>query len=270
MKNKAIILLAFILLWSFVFVTPKVSLAQNFTGVYGMDQDMVEDDINEDDYDESLDPLLQDLNQDVLPASNLDQLYYQGDLAQYTLGKEDVIEIKVLRHPEVSGTYIVNSEGSIQYEFVGDINIEGLKKDELKDLLIGRLSTYILNPDVQIKIVGYNSKIIYVIGEVARPGKIIMQGDSITVREALIQAGLPLLTGKLSKARLITPSETGHADSKKVNVHKLLYKGDLRENLVMGPGDTLYIPATAMTKTMRAIQPVAAPISAGRAVTTGY
>jgi len=127
---------------------------------------------------------------------------------------------------------------------------------------------------VTVQITGYNSKIVYVIGEVGNPGKIFMRGDTITVREALVQAGLPLLSAKAAQSRLITPSDTGKVERKIVNIHKLLYEGDLRENLVMKPGDTLYVPPTLMAKTLRAIQPVAAPIgtaaSTGRTLTTGF
>jgi len=189
-------------------------------------------------------------------------LNYSEESSNYTLGKEDIIEISVLRHLEVSGEYIINSEGKIQYEFIGDIKIEGLRKDEVKTLLTERLSEYIISPDVTIKIIGYYSKIVYVVGEVARPGKVYMRGDTITTREALVLAGLPLLTGKIKHSRLITPSDTGKVERKMVNVHKLLYEGDLRENLVMKPGDTLYIPPTFMAKALRVIQPVTAPISA--------
>lgn len=198
---------------------------------------------------------------------------YSEESSNYTLGKEDVIEILVLRHPEVSGQFIINSEGKIQYEFIGDIKVEGLKKGAVKELLTNRLSEYIISPDVTVKIIGYNSKIVYVIGEVRAPGKIYMRGDTITVREALVQAGLPLLTGKISQSRLITPSDTGKVEKKMVNIQKLLYEGDLRENLIMNPGDTLYVPPTMMTKAMRVIQPVAAPInsasSTGRRIYTG-
>ena len=196
------------------------------------------------------------------------------EISHYTLGKTDVLEITVLRHPEVSGQFIINNEGNIQYEFVGDIRVEGSTKDEAKTIIVERLSTFIISPEVTVKIVGYNSKIVYVIGEVGRPGKIFMRGDTITVREALVQAALPLLSGKIAKTRLITPSDDGHPKTRKVDVNKLLFKGDLRENLVMEPGDTLYIPPTILAKAMRVIQPVAAPISTtattGRRVMTGF
>lgn len=193
----------------------------------------------------------------------------------YTLGAEDVINITILRHPEVSGEFIITKNGAIQYEFVGDIQVAGLTKDEVAELLKEKLSKFIITPDVTVKIVGYNSKVVYVIGEVGNPGKIYMRGDTITVREALIQAGLPLLSAKLTKTMLITPSDSGHTDQIMVDLDKLLYKGDLRENFEMKPGDTLYLPPTFFAKALRVIQPVAAPIGTaagtGRTVTgTGF
>ena len=70
------------------------------------------------------------------------------EFSHYTLGKEDVIEIMVLRHPEVSGEYIINKEGKIQYEFVGDVKIEGMKKEDVRKLLVKLLSEYIISPSV--------------------------------------------------------------------------------------------------------------------------
>ena len=195
-------------------------------------------------------------------------------LSTYTLGAQDVIEVSVLRHPEVSGQYLINNEGNIQFEFVGDVNVEGKTKDEVKEVLTGLLTEYIIAPEVTVKVVGYNSKIVYVIGEVARPGKIFMRGDTITVREALMQAGLPLLTAATKKGKVFTPAETGDVKQKNVNVYTLLYEGDLRENIVLKPGDTLYVPATIMAKTMRVINPIAQPIGtvsgAGRTVMSPF
>ena len=101
-----------------------------------------------------------------------------------------------------------------------------------------------------------------------------MEGDTMTVHEALVEAGLPLLSAKTNAGRVITPSNSGTPLIRKVNVEKLLYQGDLRENLVMQPGDTLYVPPTFLAKTMRVIQPVAQPIGTaagtGRTVMTGF
>ncbi|MBP9853813.1 MAG: polysaccharide biosynthesis/export family protein [Candidatus Omnitrophica bacterium] len=193
--------------------------------------------------------------------------------SRYTLGTNDIIDVAVLRHPEVSGQYMINNEGSIQYEFLGDVVVTGKTKDEVADELKIKLAEFIIDPEVTVKITGYNSKVVYVIGEVGSPGKIFMRGDTITIREALLLAGLPLLTAKVEKTKLFTPSTKGAPRQKNINLDRLLYKGDLRQNLVMKPGDTLFVPPTFMTKVMRVIQPVANPITtatgAGRAATGG-
>jgi len=188
---------------------------------------------------------------------------YLDQNSQYTLGANDVIEIVVMRHPEVSGEYIINQEGKIQYEFVGDVTLAGLNKDQAVKTLIQKLSVYIIKPEVNLKISGYNSKIVYVVGEVANPGRISMHGDVITVRDALLSAGLPLIgSAATDSASLFTPSATGKVIRKKVNVEALLYKGDLRENYIMRPGDCLYVPATFLAKAMRVISPVTQPVVA--------
>ncbi len=65
----------------------------------------------------------------------------------------------------------------------------------------------------------------------------------------------------MKKSRLVTPSEQGKALNRPVNVEALLVEGDLRQNFIMKPGDTLYVPPTFLTKTMRAISPVTQPIN---------
>ncbi len=55
---------------------------------------------------------------------------YVDQNSNYTLGPDDVIDIVVMRHPEVSGQYTINKEGKIQYEFAGDVTLAGLTKDQ--------------------------------------------------------------------------------------------------------------------------------------------
>jgi len=180
--------------------------------------------------------------------------------SRYTLGPNDVLTITVQRHPEVSGKYTINTEGKIQFEFVGDIVLSGMTKEQAAVVINKRLEKYIIKPYVTVVISEYNSKLVYVVGEVGAPGKIFMRGDTITVREALLSADLPQLTAATDKATLFTPSDNGNVILKKVNVYDLLYKGDLRQNYVMRPGDTLYLPATLWAKVARFLNPVTQPI----------
>jgi polysaccharide export outer membrane protein len=175
---------------------------------------------------------------------------------KYTLGPNDIIAIEVRRHPEFSGEYTINSEGKIEYKFVGDLYINGLNKVQLKEQLTKILSEFIVEPEVDITIVAYLSKIYYVVGEVGMPGKFYMRGNTINIREALFQSGLPTHAAAMRRCRLITPDNKGKDNFKDVNVYSLLYEGDLKENFDMEPGEVLYVPATVMAKIIRVISPV--------------
>ncbi len=179
-----------------------------------------------------------------------------SDPVNYTLGPNDVIAIEVRRHPEFSGEYAINSEGKIQYKFVGDILTSGYTKKDLKNKLTEILSDYLVSPEVDVQIIAYLSKVFYVVGDVNRPGKFYMKGDTLTIREALIQSGLPTHAAAMRRSRLITPNDTGKNNYIDVNVYSLLYKGDLKQNFVMKPGEVLYVPATVMAKIIRVVAPI--------------
>ncbi len=188
-----------------------------------------------------------------------DNLYF--DPVRYTLGPDDVVQIDVLRHPEFSGVFPVNLEGKVQYKYVGDIDVTGLTKKELEQKVKDIITGYVINPEVNVTILEFKSKVIYVLGEVGRPGKYYMRSDSILVREAVVEAGLPTLAAAMRRCRLITPDKNGKVKTKQVDVYSLLYGGDLKRNLEMRAGDVLYVPATVMAKIVRVINPVTAPIA---------
>ncbi|MDP3789215.1 MAG: polysaccharide biosynthesis/export family protein, partial [Candidatus Omnitrophota bacterium] len=202
-----------------------------------------------------------DINLDALPVVQAPPATV-AEAMKYTLGPDDVIEIDVRRHPEFSGQYPVNSEGKIEYKFVGDVLVAGLTKVELQERLAKILSEYIVEPDVNVRIAAYLSKVFYVVGEVNMPGKFYMKGNTIPAREALVAAGLPAVgSSAMRKCRLVTPDGRGRNNYKYIDAYALLYGGDLRQNIEMKPGDVLYVPSTIMAKIIRVISPVTNAVS---------
>ena len=182
------------------------------------------------------------------------------DSVKYTLGPDDVIEVVVMRHPEFSGTFPVNSEGKVQYKFVGDIDVSGLNKKQVEDKLKKVLANYLVGPEVSVTITEYKSKFVFILGEVGRPGKYFIKSESISVRDAVVNADLPTYSAAMRKCTLITPAKDGKVKKRSVNIYSILYGGDLRKNLDMRPGEILYVPATIMAKLIRVISPVATTV----------
>ncbi len=183
-----------------------------------------------------------------------------GEGEIYTLGKGDVIEIEVRAQPEFSGKFVIGPDGCIQYRFVGDIKAEGFTKEEFKKILVEKLKKYIKVPQVSITILEYRSKFVYILGEVSRPGKYPMRGDKVTLRDAIIAAGLPTSDAALRRVYVIKP-DLKKPTYKKVDLYKLLYKGILKDNLTLTPGDLVVVPATVPSEINRALGRLLSPVT---------
>ena len=167
-----------------------------------------------------------------------------GEGSKYTLGIDDIVTVIVKDQPDFSGRFIIDPEGKIQYNFAGDIPAAGKTKEELKAEIAKRLTRFIRYPDVAVMISEYRSKAIFVFGYVNRPGKYAMKGDEITVKEAVVAAGLPRDDGALKRVYIVRPSnltKDGKATRKKVNLKELIQKGNAAEDFVLQPGDTIVV-----------------------------
>ncbi|MCX5704212.1 MAG: polysaccharide export protein [Candidatus Omnitrophica bacterium] len=195
------------------------------------------------------------------------------DPLKYTLGPDDVVQIDVMRHPEFSGLYPVNGEGKVQYKFVGDIDVNGLTKKEAEEKLKAIVSNFVISPEVNVTVMEYKSKIIYVLGEVGQPGKYYMRSETIPVREAVMQAGLPTQSAAMRKCRIITPDKKGKVKTRAVDLYSVLYGGNLQYDYEMRSGDVLYVPCTIMAKLIRVINPVSSVVgvssSSPESISTG-
>lgn len=89
--------------------------------------------------------------------------------------------------------YLVESDGNIQFPFLGRIHAEGLSRHDLEDTLTNRLKDYTKNPVVNVKFLNYNFS---VIGEVTRPGRFDMDNERVTILQALGMAGDLTVLGK--------------------------------------------------------------------------
>ena len=181
--------------------------------------------------------------------SKLPPAYLTGILGDgpYTLGRDDIIRISVRGQPEFSGDFIINFDGRIQYNYVGDVPIAGLTKYEVQQVIEKLIEKYIRVPSVNVQIVAYNSKVVYIIGEVGRPGKFVMRGDAIKLREAILAAGLPTHDAALGRVHVIKP-DLQNPRIRVVNMKPILYKGKLKDDVDLYPGEIVVVPSTVLSK----------------------
>ena len=107
----------------------------------------------------------------------------------YTVGYEDVINIRVWEHSEMSFEAEVLEDGTINYPFFKKIYVAGLTPTEIADKIANLLSDgYIEDPQVFVSVKEYKSKKIYVVGEAEKNGKYFLK-KSTTLFEFIAQLG---------------------------------------------------------------------------------
>ena len=201
-----------------------------------------------------------------LGTSQLPPVYLTGVSGEgfYTLGRDDVLHIEVRGQQEFTGDFIIGFDGRIQYNYLGDIPVAGMTKYEVQQVLEKLLQQYVRVPVVTVSILAYNSKVVYVIGEVYRPGKYIMRGDTIKLREAILAAGLPTRHAALSRTHVIKP-DLNDPRVRKVNLKKILYKGELQEDVNLSPGEIVVVPSTVLSTVNQFLNQLLNPITSAAA-----
>ena len=196
------------------------------------------------------------------PQGQLPVTYLTGIVGEgfYTLGRDDVIRIDVRGQPEFSGVFVVGFDGRMQYNYLGDIPIAGLTKYEVQQVLEKMLQRYVRVPQVNVMIIAYNSKVVYVIGEVGHPGKFIMRGDAIKLREAILAAGLPTDRAALSRVHVIKP-DLDHPQVRVINVKRILYQGQLKDDIDLTSGEIVVLPSTVLSAVNNFLSGLLSPVT---------
>ncbi|NOR29384.1 MAG: polysaccharide export protein [Lutibacter sp.] len=97
-------------------------------------------------------------------------------------------------------SYLVNIDGELNFPVLGKIKVEGFTNKEVTDLLTKRLSDYIKNPVVNVRLINFK---VSVLGEVRDPGTYPVTNERISIIEALSLAGDLTIQGKRANVLLV-------------------------------------------------------------------
>lgn len=116
--------------------------------------------------------------------------------------------------PAAGPTYTVDSEGMIDFPVLGKLSTIGKSIDEFKNELRGRLTRYIINPTVSMKLANYK---VTVLGEVNRPGEYTIADGKATLLSALGLAGDLTMYGKRDDV-LVVRNVDGVISKERINL----------------------------------------------------
>lgn len=87
----------------------------------------------------------------------------------YRLGADDKIKVTVFGEQDLSGEFVVNSDGQITLPLIGSVEVKDQTTTEVERLITSRLKgDYLKDPNVSIEVI--QNRPFYILGEVRQPG----------------------------------------------------------------------------------------------------
>lgn len=144
--------------------------------------------------------------------------------AQYVLESGDQIYIQVFDEPDLTMQATVAQSGSINYSYLGTIQVAGQTPEQLTESITAKLRDgYLRNPSVNITVQKYRS--FFVDGEVRSPGSYGYE-PGLTLAKAVSLAGG--MTDRASRRKIFLTREVdGEKKSYRVEMSQSVEPGDI-------------------------------------------
>jgi protein involved in polysaccharide export with SLBB domain len=158
--------------------------------------------------------------------------------AEDRIGLDDTFDVRVYGETELTGTFRVATDGTIDYPLAGRVQVAGLRTGEIQRLIVSRLKDrYLKDPQVVVTIKDRNSQKISVLGQVAKPGQVGYY-PNMTIVDAIASAGG--FTGIAAKNSVNLRREV--AGKIEMHVYPVADISEGRsQNVMVLPGDVLVV-----------------------------
>ena len=140
--------------------------------------------------------------------------------------------------------YLVSEAGEIEFPLLGTLHVGGLTHDQLADTLQRQLQEkgFLNDPVVTVRLMNFR---VAVLGEVKKPMEIHVEGQRLTILEALAKAGDVTIYGRRDMVSLVRDTMGGV-----MLVDLDLTKSDFLNTpyYYLQPNDIIYVDANKMRK----------------------
>jgi polysaccharide biosynthesis/export protein len=168
----------------------------------------------------------------------------------YRLTKSDIVDLNFTFSPDYNQSLTVQPDGFVVLKGEGPVLAEGLTLPELQQAVADKYSGVLRQPEITLTLKDFDKPYFLASGEVTKPGKYELRGD-VTVNEAIAIAGGFTKQARHSQVVLFRRVSAGVAETRVLDVKKMLDAHDMREDLHLRPGDFVFVPQSRITKIRR-------------------
>lgn len=141
----------------------------------------------------------------------------------------------------------VRPDGYLSFPMLDDILAKSKTIPRLKAIVTAEYKKLIDNLTVSIILKVMKANLVYVMGEVAKPDYYLMEGQT-TVSQILSRAGGPLDSGDRRTILIISRDKERRPWGRLVNLEKILYYGNVSQDIILNQYDVVYVPKTAIAR----------------------
>jgi polysaccharide export outer membrane protein len=164
----------------------------------------------------------------------------QVTTGDYRLHPGDRLFVSVWKETEMQKEVVITPDGKVAFPLAGEFVAAGRSVTEVRAEIETRLKKYIPEPVVTVTVAAVAGNVAYVIGQVQKPGAIVMN-PSITVLQALSIAGGTTPYAALNDIIIVR----GVAAKQKPYVFRYsdVSRGrSLEQNILLQSGDVIIVP----------------------------
>ncbi len=166
--------------------------------------------------------------------------------SEYVIGAEDVLDITVWRNPDLSRQVQVRPDGRISMPIIRDVVAVGKTPTQLADELTNKLKEYVQNPVVAVTLKDVNSSNIFLLGEVAHPGKYPLKSKTTLLQGITIAGGFKE-TAARNQIVIFRFTETAPGMKRfTASYDDIVLRSGISDNFELKSGDTLVVPSESM------------------------
>jgi polysaccharide biosynthesis/export protein len=158
-----------------------------------------------------------------------------------TLGIGDTIRITVFQNPDLTTEARISEQGTIVFPLIGEVAVGGHTPTSARTLIATQLKrgNFIKDPQVHVLVTQIRSRQVSVLGNVARPGRYVLDDSKSTLTDILALAGGIAPDG--ADTVTVVAKRNGAEKTVEVNIPEMVRKGDMSANFEVRSGDTIYV-----------------------------
>jgi polysaccharide export outer membrane protein len=158
----------------------------------------------------------------------------------YVIGPGDSFSVQVWKEPTLSGSVTVRPDGYVTLPLINEIQVVGLTTRQLRTLLEQKYKEFTTDPFVTISVAGISSTEVFLIGPgTGRNGAFPLKGNESIMQLITRTGGLGIFADR-SNIRLVR--REGAKITEYLVDYDAIIKGDLKQDLLLRPGDRIIIP----------------------------